>query len=276
MLEIWLIDQLSQPSHLCACAPLHRHGPALTLPQSVPGNPKQGCPRSHFRKRHHLKSCSPKLPLPFLSRYLFTMFPWHWPPNHESWYITWGEVLGERGQRQNKNFLIRDMEDSPNIHCTIRSPIGQVVFTHSEWSWKPTTHGSHFLELLFTFQKGDTGTWNQGWSSSELKSSVLQIKPAGCETETAVHRLLLRAGQHLKTLNWQSQSEIGGGGTISEERGAADSKFWLWPLFSATSRPLILFTNKTWYPGSVVAFLTKYKLSDFYCKYVQLGKTETK
>ena len=77
-------------AHLCACAPLHRHGPALTLPQSVPGNPKQGCPRSHFRKRHHLKSCSPKLPLPFLSRYLFTMFPWHWPPNHETWYITWG------------------------------------------------------------------------------------------------------------------------------------------------------------------------------------------
>ena len=134
-----------------------------------------------------------------------------------------------------------------------------------------------FFEATIHFPKRQhTRTWYQGWSS-ELKSSVLQIQPAGCETETAVHRLLLRAGQHLKTLNWQSQSEIGGGWPISEERGAADSKFWLWRLFSATSRPLILFTNKTWYPGPMVAFLTKSKPSGFYWKYVQLGKkTETK
>ena len=55
------------PAHLCASAPLHRHGPALTWGQSVPGNPKECCLRPHFRKRHHLKSCSPKPPLPFLS-----------------------------------------------------------------------------------------------------------------------------------------------------------------------------------------------------------------
>ena len=47
-------------AHLCA--PLRRHGPALTG-QAVPGNKVV---RPHFRKRH-LESCSPKPPLPFLS-----------------------------------------------------------------------------------------------------------------------------------------------------------------------------------------------------------------
>lgn len=80
-----------------------------------------------------------------------------------------------------------------------------------------------------------------------INSCVLQLVASWV---CARRHRLLRAGQHLKTLNWQRQSEIGAAGR--GEWGAAEV-----PLLALTAvftdTPLILFTNKTWYPGSFVA-----------------------
>lgn len=135
------------------------------------------------------------------------------------------------------------MEEGPNIHCMLRSQLGQVVLTHSKVQVAMKAHHSFFRATIHFSTR-----WRQNLKSGLIfwiKSCVLQ---RGASWVCARQHRLLRAGQHLKTLNWQRQSEIGAAGESAAPRPTSRSD----RCFRRHS--LFLFTNKTWYPQFIVAF----------------------
>ena len=140
------------------------------------------------------------------------MLLWHWLPNHETCCITWGWHFWKKF-KQNLIFLTWDMQHSlPMFQGSGFYSLQMVMKAHHP--------RQSFFRATIHFSKRQHQDLKSGLRCSELK--VLCFATGSQLGWVCSHRLL-RAGQHLKTLNWQRQSEIGAAGFGRERRGRLPS-----------------------------------------------------